>query len=62
MRVDAQGNRGVAVPQLATHVGDRRALLQQQRGERVPHLMRAATVEASGIKDAIEGLSHIRFI
>jgi len=41
MRVDTQRDRRVPMPELLTHVGDRRAGLQEQRRVRVPQIVNA---------------------
>jgi hypothetical protein len=50
------------MPELVADVRDRRTFLQQQRRERVPHLMRATTMHARAIEDAVERLPHVRFV
>jgi hypothetical protein len=60
--IDTQGDRRILVPQLATHVRDGRAVLQLQRCERVPHLVRSASIEFGRVEDAIERLPNVRLI
>ena len=55
VRVDAQRDRGVLVTKLPGHVRDGRAILQQERRERVPHLVRAAAIQPGGIQHLSEG-------
>src|SRR4051812_26054724 len=60
VRVDAQRNRRVLVAELLRDVGDGRSPLQQQRGKRVSQLVRAATMQARPVQQAIERLADIR--
>lgn len=48
------------MPELLAQVRDRCAFLQEQRRERVPHLMRSATMDARAVENAVERLSHVR--
>ena len=52
----------VLVPELPTCIRDGRPVLQQLRGERVTHLMRAATVQAGSVQHAVERLSDVGFV
>jgi hypothetical protein len=54
MRVDVQRDRRIAMAELSRDVQDRHAIGQQQRRERVAHLVRPAPMEAGCIQDAVE--------
>ncbi|OFW29371.1 MAG: hypothetical protein A3G76_05670 [Acidobacteria bacterium RIFCSPLOWO2_12_FULL_65_11] len=60
MRVDAQGDRRILVAELPAHIRDGDAGLQQQRGERVPHLMRPSPMQLRLVEELIEHLPSIR--
>ena len=62
VRVHAQCDRRVAMAELPTHVRDRLAGREEQRRERVAHLMGSPATEARGIKEAIERFAYVRFV
>jgi hypothetical protein len=62
VRVHAQCDRRVAMAELPTHVRDRLASREEQRRERVAHLMGSTATEARRIKEAIERCADVRFV
>src|SRR5262249_34674638 len=62
VRVPLERGGGLAVPELGRHVGDRRALRQQERGERVTQVVDAEAGQLCFLQRGGEVLPHAALV
>ncbi|MDA1092460.1 MAG: hypothetical protein O3A25_04190 [Acidobacteria bacterium] len=62
MGIHAERDRRIAMAELTADVGDGRPGLQQQRCERVPHLVRPATMQLGLVQHLVKRLPHLGFV